>query len=436
MDRASTPAPAGEEAADSGPPPNRRRVQALTRRLDRLTASYRQAEQRIIELDHELRDRTDDNGRLRAEVDRLTEAVELLGARLAAFGDLTPERLRQQAAELDREAAARLADADERARLLIADAEQQTEQARQRRVRLLGAVQEEAELLRRATRAELAEQAAAADERNAATRRSMIDQVDRQCSRMLAEAATLARELLQLADPEQARTEAHEQAWELVRTARREAEKILAEAATEAGEILAEAATEAEEILAEAREKADRGPVVTRRQGGSIAPGPAHRATQGGDDGHPGSADRPEPRLAQPPASAGPPLPVPTGSTDQEPPVFVRALDLLRPAPWKRDAATDDPDVPVRRDPAGWPIMPDVPHFVIVLRGYDRSEVDGYVQWAKRCDQSSSGARTWRPAVFRTSVRGYDQAQVDTYVRQVEAVLRGRESRRRKGGEG
>ncbi|NBE79606.1 DUF1974 domain-containing protein [Micromonospora rubida] len=108
MDRASPPGPTAEQPG-SDPPPDRRRVQALTRRLAQLATRHAEAEHRLVELDHTVQDHAHENGRLRAALGQATRTADDLAARLAEFGELTPEHLRQRAAEVDREAADRLA---------------------------------------------------------------------------------------------------------------------------------------------------------------------------------------------------------------------------------------------------------------------------------------------------------------------------------------
>ncbi|WP_405096294.1 hypothetical protein [Micromonospora sp. NBC_01412] len=434
MDRASTPGPAAEQAG-SDPPPDRRRVQALTRRLAQLATRYAEAEHRLVELDRAVQTHAHENGRLRAALDQATRTADDLAARLAEYGELPPEHLRQRAVEVDREAAARLADADrraqrldadtdKRAQRLVADAEELREQARRRATLLISAAQEEAELWRRAAREELAEQAAAAIEENAATRRAMIDQVDRQCSRMLADAATLARELLQLADPDESRAQAREEAQALVRVAHRERADILADARLGAEEIVSDARREAADIIAAARRKADR-----MFSGPPPEAVPRHRTVVATPDTRP-AGDRPRP---QDTATDDRPPPAPPEPIEREPAAFVRALDLLQPAPWRRRADDEGPNQGPPTPSGSQPTMPVFPQFDTVLRGYDRTEVDNYVQWVARLDRNTSGTRTWRPAVFHVVLRGYDQAQVNAYVEQVDAVLRPDDTNRKTG---
>jgi DivIVA domain-containing protein len=52
-------------------------------------------------------------------------------------------------------------------------------------------------------------------------------------------------------------------------------------------------------------------------------------------------------------------------------------------------------------------------NFTIVLRGYDRKEVDGYL------DAVEAGTPSTTPAAFKVSLRGYDRRQVDQYLEQL-----------------
>jgi DivIVA domain-containing protein len=52
-------------------------------------------------------------------------------------------------------------------------------------------------------------------------------------------------------------------------------------------------------------------------------------------------------------------------------------------------------------------------NFTIVLRGYDRAEVDTYL------DAVEAGTPATTPAGFKVSLRGYDRRQVDQYLEQL-----------------
>jgi DivIVA domain-containing protein len=62
--------------------------------------------------------------------------------------------------------------------------------------------------------------------------------------------------------------------------------------------------------------------------------------------------------------------------------------------------------------------MPDV-QFMVVVRGYDRADVDELIQQANRALTSADPAarsaveRRLRQPQLRTRLRGYDRAQVD-----------------------
>ncbi len=67
--------------------------------------------------------------------------------------------------------------------------------------------------------------------------------------------------------------------------------------------------------------------------------------------------------------------------------------------------------------------------FEVVLRGYDRTEVDGAIQLIEEAldsdsdEERASVRQELRDLKFTVRFRGYDRAQVDSYLREASSQL-------------
>src|SRR5437016_5218982 len=70
-----------------------------------------------------------------------------------------------------------------------------------------------------------------------------------------------------------------------------------------------------------------------------------------------------------------------------------------------------------------------VPNFTVVLRGYDRAEVDAFVRRVNAAVESDNhevragASQQLRQCTFSVRLRGYDRLQVDDYLHPVAATL-------------